>query len=1155
MTRKKSKVKIIILAMAALMFFCLAQKTQASLSDPVMIGNLSSEMSQPEDIFVQWPYAYAVSGLGDSLAVINISDPANPLIVGHLTDTANLRGASGIYVLGNYAYITATISNKLTVVDISNPVRPIIAGSVGGSHFNYPYDVYASGTRAYVVSELSSSLTIVDISNPASPVEIGYLTDGVNLDDPRGVYISGHYAYISLYSSSENKGGLTIVDVSNSTNPVIKGSIIDASGMSHSTAVTVRGDYAYVTGRSTRNLVIINISNPANPTLVGNLINENVMNGPQNIYLDGNYAYVASIHNNNLAAIDISNPANPTIVSSLTDNTNMDGAHAVSVYGQYAYVVGETSNSLSVINISNPASLSLAGTIAKKNNLRWPVDAAINGQYAYITNTINGITVADISSSTSPTFVSSLTDAVNLSYPWSIAVSGNYAYVANFTSSIFSVINVSNPASPSLSGTLTDTVNLLYPFDVFYAGGNYAYVTGMLSNSLLIINVSNPAAPVLAGKIKDATNLKQARGVFVRGNYAYVAAGGNNGLAIVNISSSTNPVLAGTVTDGTNLKGANSVYVSGNYAYLACATANDMAVVDISSSTHPVLVGEIIDNTNLKSPQDVYVSGNYAYVTAMSSNNLAVIDISSPDSPVIAKNLTDNINLYGPVGIRVSGNNIYAVGMYSNNMAIVETHKIAILAYAAGAHGALTGSSTQMILPNADGTAVTAVPDTGYHFVNWSDASTDNPRTDTNVADDISVTANFAIDTFTISASAGLHGTVTPSGVTVKDYGTSQTYTIATTTAHYHVNSVLVDLVSVGTSPTYTFSNIQANHNISATFAINTYALNYSAGTHGAITGNSAQIVSYGADGTAVTATPDTGYYFAGWSDGSTANPRIDTNAVANLSVTANFAFIQSSGISTSYCAGVVYGNWGDCVNGTQYRNVLSQSPTNCALTSAQQAARTMVCGKTPTTPTTSIALPSDILSKLAEEARIISADNPQALLAYLGITADAAKERASLIKYRAIFAQDNKISSVKKTTVNDFIVYGTPSAFRLGAGERAGVVNSYFQAFGKLPKSEADWSDVIKIANGRWPSERDAAAEDRAKLEFKKVYGRNAALTNSYDQNAVMVVAYGLAPSLRNLASEIIAARTFHFYYRYSPVGALAWNIVRAIAYSGAKR
>ncbi len=48
-----------------------------------------------------------------------------------------------------------------------------------------------------------------------------------------------------------------------------------------------------------------------------------------------------------------------------------------------------------------------------------------------------------------------------------------------------------------------------------------------------------------------------------------------------------------------------------------------------------------------------------------------------------------------------------------------------------------------------DGTAVTAVPDTGYHFVDWSDGSTANPRTDSNVTANVDVTANFAINTFT----------------------------------------------------------------------------------------------------------------------------------------------------------------------------------------------------------------------------------------------------------------------------------------------------------------------------------------------------------------------------------------------------------------------
>jgi hypothetical protein len=69
------------------------------------------------------------------------------------------------------------------------------------------------------------------------------------------------------------------------------------------------------------------------------------------------------------------------------------------------------------------------------------------------------------------------------------------------------------------------------------------------------------------------------------------------------------------------------------------------------------------------------------------------------------------------------------------------------LNYAAGANGSLTGSLTQVIDAGTNGTAVVATADSGYHFVNWSDSSTSNPRTDTNVSGNISVTANFAADT------------------------------------------------------------------------------------------------------------------------------------------------------------------------------------------------------------------------------------------------------------------------------------------------------------------------------------------------------------------------------------------------------------------------
>src|SRR4029450_11530762 len=73
------------------------------------------------------------------------------------------------------------------------------------------------------------------------------------------------------------------------------------------------------------------------------------------------------------------------------------------------------------------------------------------------------------------------------------------------------------------------------------------------------------------------------------------------------------------------------------------------------------------------------------------------------------------------------------------------------LTYTAGANGTISGTTPQTVNHGSNGSAVTAVPDTGYHFVNWSDLSTANPRTDTNVTANISVTANFAINTYTLS--------------------------------------------------------------------------------------------------------------------------------------------------------------------------------------------------------------------------------------------------------------------------------------------------------------------------------------------------------------------------------------------------------------------
>ena len=135
------------------------------------------------------------------------------------------------------------------------------------------------------------------------------------------------------------------------------------------------------------------------------------------------------------------------------------------------------------------------------------------------------------------------------------------------------------------------------------------------------------------------------------------------------------------------------------------------------------------------------------------------------------------------------------------------------------------------------------------------------------------------------------------------------------------------------------------------------------------------------------------------------------------------------------------------------------------------------------------------------------------------------------------------------------FIHNYTTTTEILGAGERAGVINSYRSAFNKLPATESDWQDIIKIANGRWPSERSELAENRAKQKFQAIYLREPNIDNPNDNAAVTVIAYGLRPANRNTESEKAGIKIFKAIYGNNPTFAIDWDIVRAIAYSGATR
>jgi hypothetical protein len=79
----------------------------------------------------------------------------------------------------------------------------------------------------------------------------------------------------------------------------------------------------------------------------------------------------------------------------------------------------------------------------------------------------------------------------------------------------------------------------------------------------------------------------------------------------------------------------------------------------------------------------------------------------------------------------------------------------------------------------ADGTAVTAVPNDGYHFVQWSDGVTANPRTDANVIADVTVTATFEPSTQVLTLANVANGTLSATPTEGIVTGSEITITVA----------------------------------------------------------------------------------------------------------------------------------------------------------------------------------------------------------------------------------------------------------------------------------------------------------------------------------------------------------------------------------------
>jgi subtilase family serine protease len=216
------------------------------------------------------------------------------------------------------------------------------------------------------------------------------------------------------------------------------------------------------------------------------------------------------------------------------------------------------------------------------------------------------------------------------------------------------------------------------------------------------------------------------------------------------------------------------------------------------------------------------------------------------------------------------------------------------LSYTAGANGSISGISPQTVNPGGSGTKVTALANPGYHFDFWSDGVTSAARIETVVTGSISVTASFAANSYTLSYAAGANGSISGISPQTVNSGGSGTQVTALANPGYH----FVSWSDGVTSAARTETNVTGGMSVTASFAVNSYTLTFSAGLNGSLAGSTMQSVNYSDSASAVSALPAAGYHFANWTGtggfvASTANPLLVANVTATESITANFVLID----------------------------------------------------------------------------------------------------------------------------------------------------------------------------------------------------------------------------------------------------------------------
>ena len=261
---------------------------------------------------------YALVGLNNGFACVDVSDPANPIQKFFISDIISTW--RDVKTWGNYAYVTTEADAGLLIVDLSDMtgatywhVSVFTNPSNGSSvEFTAAHNLfidengicYIFGASSASGGNPSGGAIFLDVAaNAIAPAYLGewddqYIHDGMVRGD-------------TMYAGCIYAGELFIVDVSNKNNPSTLGTTSTPNAFTHNAWVSNNGDFVFTTDEtSDAYLAAYDITNCSNIQEVDRIqSNPGSLSIPHNTHVDGNFL-ITSYYRDGTTVHDITYPNN-----------------------------------------------------------------------------------------------------------------------------------------------------------------------------------------------------------------------------------------------------------------------------------------------------------------------------------------------------------------------------------------------------------------------------------------------------------------------------------------------------------------------------------------------------------------------------------------------------------------------------------------------------------------------------------------------------------------------------------------------------------------------------------------------------------------------------------------------------------------------------